>query len=81
MNVLWLNHRDIKHPRAGGAERTIMELSKRLYPKNIHLTLVTGGYIGNNANDNDQKYELLILDYSIFGRRLALRISPELPED
>ena len=58
VNVLWLNHRDIKHPRAGGAERTIMELSKRLYPKNIHLTLVTGGYIGNNANENDQKYEL-----------------------
>ena len=58
VHILWLNHRDIKHPRAGGAERTIMELSKRLYPKNIHLTLVTGGYISNNANENDQKYEL-----------------------
>lgn len=30
MKVLWLSHRDIQHPRAGGAERTIFEISKRL---------------------------------------------------
>lgn len=30
MKIVWLNHRDIKHPRAGGAERTIFEIGKRL---------------------------------------------------
>ena len=28
--VIWLNHRDLLHPRAGGAERTIYEVSRRL---------------------------------------------------
>ncbi len=30
MRILWLSHRDIQHPRAGGAERTIYEVSRRL---------------------------------------------------
>jgi len=30
MNILWINHRDPKHPAAGGAEVRILELSKRL---------------------------------------------------
>lgn len=39
MKVLWLNHRDPKHPRAGGAERTIYEVSKRLIEKGNTVTL------------------------------------------
>ncbi|MDP7983069.1 MAG: glycosyltransferase family 4 protein, partial [Conexivisphaerales archaeon] len=30
LRVLWFNHRDIRHPRAGGAERTIYEVGRRL---------------------------------------------------
>ncbi|MDP7983113.1 MAG: glycosyltransferase, partial [Conexivisphaerales archaeon] len=30
MRILWFGHRDIKHPRAGGAERTIHEVGRRL---------------------------------------------------
>ena len=30
MRILWFNHRDIRHPLAGGAERTIYEVGKRL---------------------------------------------------
>ena len=30
MRILWFNHRDIRHPLAGGAERTIHEVGKRL---------------------------------------------------
>lgn len=30
LNILWLSHRDINHPRAGGSERVIFEISKRL---------------------------------------------------
>lgn len=37
-NVLWLNHRDFFHPRAGGAERTILEVSTRLVRKGYNVT-------------------------------------------
>ena len=33
MKILWFSHRDIKNPRAGGAERTIYEVSRRLVSK------------------------------------------------
>ena len=35
--VIWLNHRDIMHPKAGGAERTIYEVSKRLVNKGYQM--------------------------------------------
>ena len=43
MKVLWFNHRDSLHSRAGGAERTILELSKKFDRIGIQITLVTGG--------------------------------------
>ena len=45
MRILWFNHRDIKHPRAGGAERTIQEVGKRLAMRGheIHLASVNPG--------------------------------------
>ena len=39
LNILWLNHRDPKHPRAGGAERTIYEVAKRLVEKGNKVTI------------------------------------------
>lgn len=42
--VIWLNHRDIKHPNAGGAERTMYEISYRLLKKGYEvLWLSTSG--------------------------------------
>jgi glycosyltransferase involved in cell wall biosynthesis len=41
MRILWFAHRDIKHPRAGGAERTIYEVGRRLSKLNIDVNLVT----------------------------------------
>jgi glycosyltransferase involved in cell wall biosynthesis len=41
MKVLWFAHRDIKHPRAGGAERTIYEVGKRLAKLNVDINVVT----------------------------------------
>ena len=41
MRILWFAHRDIKHPKAGGAERTIYEVGKRLAKLNIEMNLVT----------------------------------------
>jgi len=49
MKVLWFAHRDIKHPKAGGAERTIYEVGKRLAKMNIeiHLVSVNPGNLSN----------------------------------
>ena len=41
MKVLWFAHRDIKNPKAGGAERTIYEVGTRLSKLNIEIHLVT----------------------------------------
>lgn len=41
MKILWFNHRDLKHPLAGGAERTIYEVSKRLVSKGYEVNLVS----------------------------------------
>ena len=45
MRILWFNHRDIKHPLAGGAERTIHEVGKRLAwnGHEVHLATVNPG--------------------------------------
>ena len=40
MKILWFAHRDIKHPKAGGAERTICEVGKRLAARGIDVNLV-----------------------------------------
>ena len=39
--VLWLNHRDIMHSRAGGAERSIAEISSRLARSGFQVSLYT----------------------------------------
>ena len=39
LNILWLNHRDPKHPKAGGAERTLYEVAKRLVEKGNKVTI------------------------------------------
>ena len=41
MKILWFAHRDIKNPKAGGAERTIYEVGTRLSKLNIEINLVT----------------------------------------
>ncbi|KJE48770.1 MULTISPECIES: glycosyltransferase family 4 protein [unclassified Acidiplasma] len=41
MKILWFAHRDIKHPKAGGAERTIYEVGKRFVKLGADVNLVT----------------------------------------
>jgi len=48
MKILWLNHRDISHPRAGGAERTIIEVGRRLVAMGEDVRLVSGGWSGSD---------------------------------
>ena len=40
MNILWINHRDPRHPQAGGAEARILEIGKRLLERGIRITLL-----------------------------------------
>ena len=47
MNILWLNHRDPKNPRAGGAERTIYEVAKRLVQQGNSVTIYCPKWIGS----------------------------------
>ena len=41
MRILWFAHRDIKNPKAGGAERAEYEICKRLIRLNVDVNLVT----------------------------------------
>ncbi len=81
MRILWFAHRDIRHPRAGGAERTIYEVSKRLAKLNVDVNIVTV----NPGNLLD--YEIVdgIKTYRIRGnirahlsvRRMIKKIDPD----
>ncbi|MBO8161808.1 MAG: glycosyltransferase family 4 protein [Thermosipho sp. (in: Bacteria)] len=52
MNILILNWRDISHPQAGGAEKYVHEIGKRLVKKGHNVTLFCGSY--PNANPYDK---------------------------
>lgn len=46
LKVLWVNHRDPRSPRAGGAERTLWEVSRRLVRRGHRVVVVSGGWKG-----------------------------------
>lgn len=52
MNVLILNWRDIAHPQAGGAEKYVHEIGRRLVKKGHNVTLFCGNY--PNADPYDE---------------------------
>ncbi len=47
VRILWLAHRDPESPRAGGAERTIHEVGRRLASRGHEVVLVTAGWRGS----------------------------------
>jgi len=47
VRVLWLAHRDLENPRAGGAERTIYEVGRRLASRGHEVVLITAGWRGS----------------------------------
>ena len=49
MKILWLAHRDPMNPRAGGAERTILEVCIRLARDGHNIILLTGGWKGSKS--------------------------------
>ncbi len=44
LKILWISHRDIRNPLAGGAERVIHEVGKRLVANGHDFCLFTGGW-------------------------------------
>jgi glycosyltransferase involved in cell wall biosynthesis len=46
VRVLWNSHRDFKCPTAGGAERTIHEIGKRLTSRGHSVTLIAAAWAG-----------------------------------
>ncbi|MEM0135337.1 MAG: glycosyltransferase family 4 protein [Thermoplasmatales archaeon] len=44
MKILWVAHRDPLNPKAGGAERIILEVGKRLVIKGYDVTFFAGGW-------------------------------------
>ena len=67
MKILWFAHRDIKNPKAGGAERTIYEVCSRLCKMHVEVHLVTVNP-GNLLN-----YEIVdgIITHRITGNIIA----------
>ena len=44
MKILWLAHRDPLNPKAGGAEKIILEVGKRLVNNGYDITVFAGGW-------------------------------------
>jgi glycosyltransferase involved in cell wall biosynthesis len=70
MKILWLAHRDPMNPKAGGAERIIYEIGKRLLSHGHEVTIFTGGW-------RDSKREDYLDGITIirFGKRLGPHIA------
>jgi glycosyltransferase involved in cell wall biosynthesis len=51
MRILWINHRDPKHPEAGGAEVHLREVGKRLVERGHEVTLICERFADSTAED------------------------------
>ena len=69
MRILWLAHRDMKNPKAGGAERTILEVGRRLVNDGHEVTLLTGGFKGCNKVDKIDGINVLR-----YGRKIGIHL-------
>lgn len=52
MNLLFINHRDLFHPQAGGAERVIYEVGRRLAKKGIDVS-----WLSENVGSTLEEYD------------------------
>ncbi len=61
MKLIWLAHRDPFNPKAGGAEKIILEVGKRLVNKGYEVTIFAGGW--KNCKRYEQKEGINIYRY------------------
>lgn len=69
MKILWINHRDLKHPEAGGSEVHIAEVGKRLVEKGHEVTLLTESF-----KDSKSEAKLSGMRIKRFGGKFTLHI-------
>ena len=81
MRILWFAHRDIKHPKAGGAERTIYEVGKRLVKLNIDVNLVTvnpGNLLNYEIVDGIKTYRIKgNIKTHLYVKKMIKKIEPD----
>ena len=73
MKILWLAHRDPLNPRAGGAERIIYEVGKRLVKNGNHISILSGGWENCKKYENLDGMHIMRVGYRV-GPHLALPI-------
>ena len=59
MDLLIVNHRDLKHPRAGGAEQVIYEVGRRLVKRGVNVTWLAEGVKGLEDRDEIEGVRIL----------------------
>lgn len=69
MKVLWLAHRDPLHPRAGGAERSIFEISTRLSNMDYEVTVLSANWKGSKRCEYNNGFRI-----RRFGNSLTLHL-------
>ena len=71
MKILWLAHRDPLNPKAGGAERIIYEVGKRLVKNGHEVILLSGGWENSKKKDTLEGIHIIRFGYRI-GPHIAL---------
>ncbi len=59
MNILWLTHRDPLNPKAGGSERIVLEISKRLVESGSRLTIFAPTFKNSMKVENFKGIEIV----------------------
>lgn len=73
MDILWLNWRDLRHPRAGGAEIYTHEVARRLVSRGHNVTLFVAAVRGAPADDWQDGVRIVRRGNAITTRLLARR--------
>ena len=58
IKVVWFAHRDALNPRAGGAERSISEISSRLSYLGYEITVLSAGWKGCKIRDSFRGFQI-----------------------
>ena len=66
MKILWVTHRGPFHPRSGGAERAISEISSRLASMNHDVTILSAKWEGSNGSDNMGRVKIRRFGNNVF---------------
>ena len=73
MKILWLAHRDPLNPRAGGAERIIFEVGKRLAKGGNEVSILAGGWKNCKKTESLNGIRIMRFGYHI-GPHIALPV-------